>query len=84
MIEEKKKRWVDVYFFFSINEKTKTATMIIAMNKPADTGRKYWSAIDAGAAVGAGVAAGESMTWKAVSEDDCQFDSVPANVATTL
>ena len=51
----------------------------------ADSGRKYRSAMDCGAAVvGAGVTLGASMTLNAVSDDDCQYKSEPANVAKTL
>ena len=51
----------------------------------ADSGRKYRSAMDCGAAVvGAGVTLGASMTLNAVSDDDCQYKSEPAYVAKTL
>ena len=51
----------------------------------ADNGRKYKSAIDCGTAVvGAGVTLGACMTLNAVSDDYCQYESEPPNIANTL
>ncbi len=44
--------------------------MMIKTNRPAATGRKYWSATDGGVSVGAGVGSGASSTAKAVTECD--------------
>lgn len=61
-------------------------TPIIATktNSPAIAGTKYVSAIEAGAGVGAVVAAGACNTLNAVVEDDGQYPLVPWNVAITL
>ncbi len=60
-----------VYRFLDIRT-TRTPTMMIATSKPITAGTKYMSAIDCGAGVGAGVAAGSSMTTKTVSACDGQ------------
>ena len=45
-------------------------TTTMATNKPAIAGTKYWSAIDCGACVGAGVAVGASLAKKDVSAEE--------------
>jgi hypothetical protein len=49
---------------------SKAMTTAIAMIRPTDIGRKYISDIDVGEGVGAGVAAGASVTTAAVSADE--------------
>jgi hypothetical protein len=59
-------RLSDVYFFLSISTITAPTTAIAAMMPPIP-GSRYWSAIEAGGAVGATVGSGASITPKAVS-----------------
>jgi hypothetical protein len=54
--------------FLSINTASRAPITTIAMIMPADSGRKYWSAIEAG--VGVAVAAGACIMLKAVSVYD--------------
>ena len=58
------------YFFLSISAIIAIPTATIATMIPPETGKKYWSAIDAGGCVGSGVAAGAALAWKDVSADD--------------
>ena len=55
------------YRFLNSSSSSKAKTMTIAMIMPIDTGMKYMSANVAGSGVGAGVAAGASFTFIAVS-----------------
>ena len=45
-------------------------TTTMATNRPAIAGTKYWSAMDCGVCVGAGVAVAASLAWNDVAADD--------------
>ena len=60
-----------------------TNPMIIATNRAAIAGKKYVSTADAGAGVGAAVAAGASFTMNASSPTEPKYPPEPAKVAYT-
>jgi hypothetical protein len=68
-------------FFRSINNASTAPITMIATNKPAIAGTKYWSATDF-SATGNGVAVGAAgSTANAVSACDGQYELLPSNDA---